>query len=128
MRYMFLLFILLSCSSKNKLKLEGDWKLNKLYKEGEEVICKTATGDDCPIIITSYRSDNLLFYYGNLLKYKKTNDSLFYLNEQTGKIQNAFKFDQIDAHNYSLVFIRKLKIDSVETKELIYKSFWTKEM
>ena len=43
------------------------------------------------------------------------------------KIQNAFKFDQIDTHNYSLVFIRKLKIDSVETKELIYKSFWTKE-
>ena len=127
MRYIFLLFILLSCSSMNKLKLEGDWKLNKLYREGEEVICKTATGDDCPIIITSYRSDNLLFYYGNLLKYKKTNDSLFYLNEQTGKIQNAFRFDEIDTHNYSLVFIRKLKIDSIETKELTYKSFWTKE-
>ena len=104
-----------------------DWKLKKLFREVEEVICKTASGDDCPKIITSYRSDNLLFYYGNLLTYQKTDDSLFYYNEQTGKIQNAFKFDKIDDNNYSLIFIRRLKVDSVNIKELIYKSFWTKE-
>ncbi len=128
MRYIFLLFLLLSCSSKSSFKLEGDWKLKKLFREGEEVICKTASGDDCPKIITSYRSDNLLFYYGNLLTYQKTDDSLFYYNEQTGKIQNAFKFDKIDDNNYSLIFIRRLKIDSVNIKELIYKSLWTKEL
>ena len=128
MRYIFLLFLLLSCSDSSDFKLDGDWKLKKVFREGEEVICKTASGDDCPIIITSYRSDNLLFYYGNLLTYQKTDDSLFYYNEQTGKIQNAFKFDKIDDNNYSLVFIRRLKIDSVNTKDLIYKSFWTKEL
>ena len=118
--------IFISCSRKKELILEGDWKLQNIYKEGEKVICKTPSGDDCKIIITSYRSDNLVFYYSHLLTYSLEEDSLFFFNEQTGKLQNAFKFKIIDDNNYSLTFIRRLKIDSINTIDITYKSLWSK--
>ena len=126
MRYIFLLLIFISCSRKKELILEGDWKLQNIYKEGEKVICKTHSGDDCPVMITSYRSDNLVFYYSHLLTYSLEEDSLFFFNEQTGKLQNAFKFKIIDDNNYSLTFIRRLKIDSINTIDITYKSLWSK--
>lgn len=126
MRYIFLLLIFISCSRKKEFILEGDWKLQNIFKEGEKVICKTPSGDDCPVMITSYRSDNLVFYYSHLLTYSLEEDSLFFFNEQTGKLQNAFKFKIIDDNNYSLTFIRRLKIDSINTIDITYKSLWSK--
>ena len=126
MRHIFFLIILISCSKKNEYVLEGDWDLKDIFREGEKVICKTASGEDCPLMITSYRSDNLVFYYGSLLTYELKGDSLFYYNEQTGKLQNAFKFNLINNYNYNLTFIRRLQIDSVNTMDIIYKSVWTK--
>ena len=70
--------------------------------------------------------DNLVFYYSHLLTYSLEEDSLFFFNEQTGKLQNAFKFKIIDDNNYSLTFIRRLKIDSINTIDITYKSLWSK--
>jgi len=126
MRYIFLLLIFISCSPKKDFVLGGDWKLENIFKEGEKVICKTPSGDDCPVMITSYRSDNLVFFYNNLLTYNLEGDSLFFFNEQTGKLQNAFRLKIIDDKNYSLTFIRRLKIDSTNTIDITYKSLWSK--
>ena len=59
---LLLFFILMSCSNQDVPKFSGDWKLESLNAD-EEIIPFPEPGP-----ITSFRSDNLVFYYNKLMR------------------------------------------------------------
>jgi len=124
MRYLISLvglFILFSCSSLEKDNFSGDWKLVNLFRDNEAI-----PSLEGPTTITSFRSDNLVFYYNTLMYYKVQDDSLFLYDEQTNDLSRAFKYEFMDDDILSLNFSRKIKLDSVKTTEIIYESIWSK--
>ena len=124
MRYLILLvgfFILLSCSSSKKNTFSGEWGLINLFRDNEEI-----PSLDGPKIITSFRSDNLVFYYNTLMYYKIQDDSLFLYDEQTNNLARAFKYEFMDDDILSLKFNRKMKLDSVKIINITYESIWSK--
>lgn len=124
MRYLISLvglFILFSCSSSEKDNFSGDWKLVNLFRDNEAI-----PSLEGPTTITSFRSDNLVFYYNTLMYYKVQDDSLFLYDEQTNDLSRAFKYEFMDDDILSLNFSRKIKLDSVKTTEIIYESIWSK--
>ncbi|MDG2342645.1 MAG: hypothetical protein P8L24_06260 [Cytophagales bacterium] len=118
---LFVLFILLSCSSTENNTFSGDWKLVNLFRDNEAI-----PSLEGPTIISSFRSDNLVFYYNALMYYKVQNDSLFLYDEQTNELGRAFKYEFMDDGMLSLKFNRKLKSDSVKIINITYESIWSK--
>ncbi len=124
MRYLISLvglFILLSCSSSEKNNFSGDWELVNLFRDNEAI-----PSLEGPTIISSFRSENLVFYYNTLMYYKVQDDSLFFYDEQTNELGRAFKYEFMDDGMLSLKFNRKLKSDSVKIINITYESIWSK--
>ena len=103
------LFILLSCSSSEKNNFSGDWELVNLFRDNEAI-----PSLEGPTIISSFRSENLVFYYNTLMYYKVQDDSLFFYDEQTNDLSRAFKYEFMEGDILSLKFNRKMKSDSVK--------------
>lgn len=123
MRYLILLvvlFTLLSCSSEKKY-FSGDWKLVDLFRDNEAI-----PSLEGPTMITSFKSDNLVFYYNTLMKYKIQNDSLFLYDEQTNDLARAFKYEFMEDDILSLKFNRKMRSDSINIINITYESIWSK--
>jgi len=118
---LFVLIILLSCSSTENNTFSGDWKLVNLFRDNEAI-----PSLEGPTIISSFRSDNLVFYYNALMYYKVNGDSLFLYDEQTNELGRAFKYEFMDDGMLSLKFNRKLKSDSVKIINITYESIWSK--
>ena len=66
---LLLFFILSSCSNQESFQFSGDWKLQSLSADNEIIPFAE------PAPVTSFRSDNLVFYYNTLMRYELTNDS-----------------------------------------------------
>ena len=79
-----------------------------------------------PTKITSFKSDNLVFYYNTLMKYKIQNDSLFLYDEQTNDLARAFKYEFMEDDILSLKFNRKMRSDSINIINITYESIWSK--
>jgi len=115
------LFILLSCSSSEKNNFSGDWELVNLFRDNEAI-----PSLEGPTIISSFRSENLVFYYNTLMYYKVQDDSLFFYDEQTNDLSRAFKYEFMEGDILSLKFNRKMKSDSVKIINITYESIWSK--
>lgn len=118
--YFFTLIITFSCSKP--IELKGDWKVNALMVDN----IKRENVPKFPII--SFRSDNLVFYFGTLWVYEIDGDSLFLAyQEEPEKIAQAFKIDLIDHDHFNLNYLRKIPIDSILGFIYIpYQSQWSK--
>jgi len=116
----FILIITFSCSKP--IELKGDWKVNALMVDN----IKRENVPKFPII--SFRSDNLVFYFGTLWVYEIDGDSLFLAyQEEPEKIAQAFKIDLIDHDHFNLNYLRKIPIDSILGFIYIpYQSQWSK--
>ena len=123
MRYLISLvglFVILSCSSE-KNNFAGDWKLVNLSRDNEPI-----PSLEGPTMISSFRSENLVFYYNTLMYYKVQDDSLFFYDEQTNDLSRAFKYEFMEGDILSLKFNRKMKLDSVKIINITYESIWSK--
>ena len=118
--YFFTLIITFSCSKP--IELKGDWKVNALVVDN----IKRENVPKFPII--SFRSDNLVFYFGTLWVYELEGDSLFLAyQEEPEKIAQAFKIDFIDNNHINLNYSRRIAIDSILGFIYIpYQSQWSK--
>ena len=116
----FILIITFSCSKP--IELKGDWKVNALMVDN----IKRENVPKFPII--SFRSDNLVFYFGTLWVYEIDGDSLFLAyQEEPEKMAQAFKIDLIDHDHFNLNYLRKIPIDSILGFIYIpYQSQWSK--
>ena len=98
----FILIITFSCSKP--IELKGDWKVNALVVDN----IKRENVPKFPII--SFRSDNLVFYFGTLWTYELEGDSLFLAyQEEPDKIAQALKIDFIDDDHINLNYSRRIE-------------------
>ena len=116
----FILIITFSCSKP--IELKGDWKMNVFLENNVE--------KEAPVQppIMSFRSDNLVFYFGTLWTYKLEGDSLFLAyQEEPEKIAQALKIDFIDHNHINLNYSRRIAVDSILGFIYIpYQSQWSK--
>ena len=117
---LLLFFILMSCSNQEAPKFSGDWKLESLNADEESIPFPE------PGPITSFRSDNLVFYYNTLMRYEIKEDSLILYDEQVGTISRRFKYEFNNENEFTLNFIRRVRVDSLEFLDIKYKSKWIK--
>ena len=117
---LLLFFILMSCSNQDVPKFSGDWKLESLNADEESIPFPE------PGPITSFRSDNLVFYYNKLMRYEIKEDSLILYDEQAGTISRRFKYEFNNENEFTLNFIRRVRVDSLEFLDIKYKSKWIK--
>ena len=101
-------------------KFSGDWKLESLNADEESIPFPE------PGPITSFRSDNLVFYYNTLMRYEIKEDSLILYDEQAGTISRRFKYEFNNENEFTLNFIRRVRVDSLEFLDIKYKSKWIK--
>jgi len=116
----FILIITFSCSKP--IELKGDWKVNAL-------VIDNITKKTVPRFpIMSFRSDNLVFYFGTLWIYEIQGDSIFLAyQEEPTKIAQAFKIDFVDHNHINLNYSRRIAIDSILGFIYIpYQSQWSK--
>jgi len=116
----FILIITFSCSKP--IELKGDWKVNALVVDN----IKRENVPKFPII--SFRSDNLVFYFGTLWTYELEGDSLFLAyQEEPEKIAQALKIDFIDNNHINLNYSRRIAVDSIlDFIYIPYQSQWSK--
>jgi|TARA_B110000438_G_scaffold295008_1_gene337328 hypothetical protein len=122
--YLFILIIIFSCSSTSEVSLEGKWEQNLLLEDYEEKVIEPGS---VPII--SFQSDNLVFYYNNLMVYELTDDSLYLAHEEyPTDIVRSFKIDFLDSEHFNLTYLRKIEMDTFPKyfRSIIYKSQWSK--
>lgn len=117
---LLLFFIFISCSTQEPFKFSGDWKLESLYADSETIPFPE------PAPVTSFRSDDLVFYYNTLMRYKLNNDSLKLFDEESGVLVRNFKIDFESQDQFSLTFLRKIQIDSANYSFVTYNSLWKK--
>tara|TARA_Y100001936_G_C15928295_1_gene587924 strand:+ start:287 stop:625 length:339 start_codon:yes stop_codon:yes gene_type:complete len=110
----------MSCSNQEAPKFSGDWKLESLNADEESIPFPE------PGPITSFRSDNLVFYYNTLMRYEIKEDSLILYDEQAGTISRRFKYEFNNENVFTLNFIRRVRVDSLEFLDIKYKSKWIK--
>mgnify|MGYP003388687491 FL=1 len=122
--YLFILIIIFSCSSTSEVSLEGKWEQNLLLEDYEEKVIEPGS---VPII--SFQSDNLVFYYNNLMVYELTDDSLYLAHEEyPTDIVRSFKIDFLDSEHFNLTYLRKIEMDTFPKyfRSIIYQSQWSK--
>ncbi len=117
---LLLFFILSSCSNQESFQFSGDWKLQSLSADNEIIPFSE------PAPVTSFRSDNLVFYYNTLMRYELTNDSLKLFDEESGVLVRDFKIDFENQDQFSLTFLRKIQVDSINYSFITYNSQWKK--
>tara|TARA_B110000263_G_scaffold177740_1_gene155463 strand:- start:519 stop:1076 length:558 start_codon:yes stop_codon:yes gene_type:complete len=122
--YLFILILSFSCSSTSENSLEGKWKQYLLLEDFEEKLVEPGS---VPLI--SFKSENLVFYYNNLMVYKLTYDSLFLAHEEyPDDVIRSFKIDFLDSEHFNLTFLRKIEMDTFPKyyRSIIYQSQWSK--
>mgnify|MGYP006098242661 CR=1 FL=1 len=122
--YLFILIIIFSCSSTSEVSLEGKWEQNLLLEDYEEKVVEPGS---VPLI--SFQSDNLVFYYNNLMVYELTDDSLYLAHEEyPTDIVRSFKIDFLDSEHFNLTYLRKIEMDTFPKyfRSIIYQSQWSK--
>ncbi len=118
--YISSLLVFFSCTENKKLNFSGDWKLVSMYQDNSPISIEHLNAKT-----TSFKSDNLVFYFNRLMRYEILNDSVFFYVEESNEIARKFKY-KIENDVMSLTYLRKVKIDSVNTKKIIYESNWKK--
>ncbi len=72
--YIISLLVFYSCSESKKLNFSGDWKLVSMYQDNSPISIEHLNAKT-----TSFKSDNLVFYFNRLMRYEILNDSVFFL-------------------------------------------------
>ena len=114
------LFILFSCIED--IDLYGDWKVDALYVNNEISEQKPRFPN------ISFRSDNFVIYFDQLMKYKIKEDSFFLsYDNDFNTIFYKLKIDVINNNKFNLHYNRYLINKEDSSKTIIpYMSSWSK--
>ena len=114
------LFTLFSCLED--IDLYGDWKVDALYINNEIIEQKPRFPN------ISFRSDNFVIYFDQIMKYKIKEDSFFLsYDNDFNTIFYKLKIDIINNNKFNLHYNRHLINKEDSSKTIIpYMSSWSK--